>query len=494
MNEFGGLIISLALMLTGIVLLVLGFSKRRDIWFAAGGWMFLGDWCLAMGFSPPPFSWLRFISMLGLIEVMLLVGGLVSKRRMFYIVAALWAWFWLAAIRGYTHGGWTGVLLIAVPAYVVPIIVLRIVSHYLLPLRDSSQRNQAFKSLLTFVLGTNYPYYVVNGDEWGLDKVEHQTRIGGSAFGALLAGPGVVISGCDHAPVVSDGVTFKGVKTPGVSFTGFANSVPQAIDLRTQLRAFQVEARTKDGIGVKVLAFTPFRIDCGNEIPRLGKSFPFRAKAAFEALHKAQLIEHTGKGQIPERMEAHLWDDLPRVIGTRILRDIIAKYCFDDLCAPYKLADDPRNEIIKEFKKQLDKELKSCGIKLVGGGISNLMPDDKHKRQVFEQRIRSWQVHWVRHAMQLQAQGQRSRLRQIEKARAQAQVEVVQTISNRLIRLQETETIISSEEIVKIFIDIINQMAVRPSIQRLLPAGTANVVQTMQQAAKGHSHAPSTGQ
>jgi regulator of protease activity HflC (stomatin/prohibitin superfamily) len=480
-------------MVAGAVLLALGFSKQRDLWFATGAWILFSATCLAMGFIFPPFSWLRFVITLALIEAVLLVGGLVSKMRMFYVIGALWAWFWFAAIRGYTRGGWIGVLLIAVPACVVPTIVLSFVSRYLLPLRDPGQRAQAFKSLLTFVLGTNFPYYVVKSNEWGLDKIEHQTRIGGSAFGALLAGPGVALSSCDHAPIVSDGVTFKGVKTPGVSFIGFADSVPQAVDLRTQLRAFFVEARTKDGIGVKVLAFAPFHIDCGIDIPRLGQPFPFRAQAAFKALHKAQLIEHTDKGQVPERMEAHLWDDLPRVIGTRVLRDIIAKYRFDDLCAPYKLADDPRDEIVKEFKNQLGNELQSCGIKLVGGGISNLLPAEKSRRQIFEQRIRSWQVHWVRHAMQLQAQGQRSRLRQIEKARAQAQVEVVQTLSDRLIRLQETETIISSEEIVKMFIDMINQVALRPLVRRLLPDGLTDSVQQMGQRVEGYNHESGTG-
>jgi hypothetical protein len=141
----------------------------------------------------------------------------------------------------------------------------------------------------------------------------------------------------------------------------------------------------------------------------------------------------------------------------------------------------------------LGNELQSCGIKLVGGGISNLLPAEKSRRQIFEQRIRSWQVHWVRHAMQLQAQGQRSRLRQIEKARAQAQVEVVQTLSDRLIRLQETETIISSEEIVKMFIDMINQVALRPLVRRLLPDGLTDSVQQMGQRVEGYNHESGTG-
>lgn len=429
-------------------------------------------------------DWLPFILILVLITVAALAAGFLLKTRLFIVFGALWAWFWLATLRGYARGGWVGVLLVSVPACIVPFIVLRVVSHYLLPLREPGQRGQAFKGLLTFVMGTNYPYYIIRSDEWDKSKVGHQTQMGGSAFGLLLAGPGVVISRCDHAPVVSDGVKFKGVKTPGVSFTAFADSVPQAIDLREQLRAFTVEARTKDGIGVKFLAFTPFRIDPGEEMPRLGQPFPFRASAAFKALHQAQLIEHTGKGQVPERMEVRLWDDLPRVLGTRILRDIIAEYRFDDLCAPYQLAEDPRTQIAKDFRERLSNELKECGIKLVGGGVSNLLPAEKNRRQIFEQRIRNWQVHWVRHVMQQQAEGQRSRLRQIEKARAQAQVEAIQAISNRLAQLQETEAVISPEEIVALFINVIERMAMRPWVRRLLPAGFTDSVEAIDQQAK----------
>jgi regulator of protease activity HflC (stomatin/prohibitin superfamily) len=299
--------------------------------------------------------------------------------------------------------------------------------------------------------------------------VEQQKEMGGRPFSQILAGPGVVISRCDHAPVISDGVKFKGVRHPGASFLGFADRVAQAIDLREQLRAFTVEARTKDGIGVSVPASAAFRIDCGEAQPELGQPFPFRARSAFLALHKAQFIEHLGKGQVPERMETHYWDDLPRVLGMRILRNIIAEYRFDDLCAPYRLADDPRQEIIKRFREELRKALKGYGIQLVGGGIGNILPAEEKSRQIFEQRIRAWQAYWIRRVMQRQAEGQRSRMRQIEKARAQAQVEAIRAISDRLIRLKEGRGAVSPEEIVNLFIDVIQTMAVQPLARRLLP-------------------------
>lgn len=417
---------------------------------------------------------LSFVLLLVLITVLLLIVGALLNARHYLIFGALWAWLWLALLRGYGRGGWLGVLLISLPAIVAPPIVLYLTSRYLLPLRDPDQQHrQAFKSFIAFILGTNFPYHVVHSRFWGLDKVEQQMQMGGSPFNKTMPGPGVIISRCDHAPVVSDGVTFKDVRDPGLSFTGSYDAVPQAIDLRPQLRAFDVEARTQDGIGIKVLAFTPFQISRGRAIPQPGHSFPFRKKDAFLALHKAQRVEHTGKGQTPERTEALLWDDLPQMLAKPILRDIIAQYRFNDLCAPYHLREDPRTEIAEAFKKKLKKALEPYGITLIGGGISNLLPADKNRQEIFKQRIHNWRVHWVRHIMHQQAEGHRSRLRQIEKARAQAQIDVIRELSNRLARLQETKTVISSGEIVDLFIDMIKQMAARPTVRRLLPSGTA---------------------
>jgi len=399
----------------------------------------------------------------------LLFAGRRRKQRSLTTVGVLVLWFGLTAVWGYLRDGMRGVALLTVPTVAVFLGLLYFFSAYLLPLPDPRQRRNAFRALLAWAMGTNFPYYLIHSNQWGMNKVEQQKQMGGKPFSALLTGPGVVISRCDHAPVISDGVKFKGVRRPGASFLWFAERVTQAVDLREQLRAFKVEARTKDGIGVSVLAFAPFRIDCGEAQPTLGQPFPFRARSAFLALHKAQFIEHRGKGQVPERMEVHYWDDLPRILGTRILRNIIAKYRFDDLCAPYRLADDPRDKIAQEFRRELGAQLREFGIQLRGGGISNILPTEEKSRQIFEQRIRAWQAYWVRRVMQRQAEGQRSRMRQIEKARAQAQVEAIRAISDRLIRLKEREGMVPPEQIVNLFIDVIQTMAVQPLAKRLLP-------------------------
>lgn len=398
-----------------------------------------------------------------------LVVGRRGRQRSSTTTGVLLLCFGMVALWGYWRANVAGAILLTVPTVAVVLGLLFFLSAYLLPLPTPGGRRNAFRALLSWMIGTNFPYYMIHSNQWGENKVELHKEMDGKPFGQTLTGPGVVISRCDHAPVISDGVKFKGVRRPGASFLWYAEKVTQAIDLREQLRAFKVEARTKDGIGVSVLASAAFRIDCGEARPELGRPFPFRARSAFLALHTAQFIEHRGKGQVPERMETHYWDDLPRVLGTRILRNIIAEYRFDDLYAPYRLVDDPRQEIIRRFRAELGKALKKHGIQLMGGGIGNILPAEEKSRQIFEQRIRAWQAYWVRRVMQQQAEGQRSRMRQIEKARAQAQVEAIRAISDRLIRLKERQGGVSPEEIVNLFIDVIQTMAVQPLARRLLP-------------------------
>jgi regulator of protease activity HflC (stomatin/prohibitin superfamily) len=470
---------SLGLFVVGNLVMNWGLNKNKNLPLIIGAWVTLSALSLLFAASEPPFSMRRFIITLSIIGGAAIALGAVMRLRLAIIAGAIWAVFWFLAIRGYTRAGWQGVLYLVLPAVILPSVVIYVVSRNLLPLRDTGQHPQALSAFLSCIAGTNRPYYIINDQEWGKEKVVSQPQMKGSAFGFLLTGPGVVFSRCDHAPVISDGVRFKGIKTPGVNFTHYGDSIPQAIDLREQLRAFTVEARTKDGIDIKVLAFTPFRIDSGQETPQLGAPFPFRQSAAFKAIHTAQLIEHKGKGQIDERMEGHLWDKLPSILGRRVLRDIISRYRFDDLSAPYQLDKDPRVEIASEFRSRLKQELKPCGIKLVGGGISNLLPAERSRREIFEQRIRRWQVRWVRYAMDKRSEGQRSRLRQIEKARAQAQVEAIQAISERLARLESTHAIISSEEICNLLIGVIQQMAVRPLVRRLLPEGITSSVEAM---------------
>ncbi|NLE43923.1 MAG: hypothetical protein GX620_04320 [Chloroflexi bacterium] len=484
-EQYGSLMIVLSLLVLGGFGTVVGYQRKLDGLLVGGVWLLLSGLCLLRGFTDPGFNWPRFITALIVVVVVALAVGVARKHRLTVMMGAAWAWFWFAAIRGYARGGWIGVLLITLPACVLASVALYLVSQYTLPLNDERQRSYALRSLITFVTGTNGPHVLLRRNLKGVVDIERPKGLPQTKPSKVLSGPGVVLSSCDQVAVVSDGVQFKGVRVPGLSFIGAHDNVTQTIDLRTQMRTFTVPARTKDGIEVEVTAFASFRLDSGGALPRLGQAFPLRAKAAFQAIHHAQLIEHVSDENAIERTKVRPWDDLPKALGTRVVRDIVADFRFDDLCAPYYAAYDPIHRASTEFRRRLRARLAACGIALETADIGAILPAEKNRREILEQRIRSWQIHWVRHIMLLQAEGHRSRLRQIGQARAQAQMNLIRTLGDRLAKVYASETPASVETISSLVLDIVKQMATQPEVQRLLPAQTmASITALEEQIAK----------
>jgi regulator of protease activity HflC (stomatin/prohibitin superfamily) len=317
----------------------------------------------------------------------------------------------------------------------------------------------AAKILLGYALGMRYPFWVVTREPREEDKIEERGK--GDALAMLAIGRGIIISDCDHAVAVSDGIKFKGAQGPGLSFTGFADRPMRTLDLRPQLRAFTVQGLTRDGIQVKVLAFTPFQIDRGEQQPRLGAPFPYRKSAAFRAVH-AQMMAVTGEPDHPQ----HAWDELPQLCGTRILQDILARYDFDDLYRYDPGEEPPRVRIAREFRKRLRAELEPFGIQLIGGGISNLLPI---REEVLKERVRNWRAEWVRRILVQQAEGQRERLWRIEQARAEAQAQLILALGEQLAELDRPDTPVTPQKIVDQFLKILEEMTQQPMMRRYLP-------------------------
>ena len=124
-----------------------------------------------------------------------------------------------------------------------------------------SENWHTFKAIITYNLGRNYPYYAVAGD--ADEPCRLAKRADGNSFLKIMAGPGITWSNADHAFVVADGPGFspERVVHPGLSFIGMYQDVKEAVDLRYQLRARPaVPVKTRDGIDVNVVTFTPFRL------------------------------------------------------------------------------------------------------------------------------------------------------------------------------------------------------------------------------------------
>ncbi len=439
-----------------------------------------------------------------------------------------WVYYWLAVCLGLRYGV-GGLLIITLPALVVAISFLFYVAGFLLPypelevhrderpasgliqphgeeVRDFlallrhpkneqvrkkwiQQRRDALRCLLTYAFGTNYPYHVVIDEKitertedsrtWLPWKEKLVQRLGGDLFGDFLAGPGIILTGCDQAVVLSTGLSFKGAKGPGVVLTGMSESPAQVIDLRVQLRAFPVEAWTKDGIAIRVFTFTPFQIGTGQNKPELGKGFPYRSSDVFKAIH-AQMVEHENASQVPENVKRYEWYDLPQVIGERTVRDIISRYTFDELYAPSEPGGQhPRAEIGAALAEVMRETLPEFGLQRIGSGISNLEPADSH---VLEQRVEAWRADWARKIMLQQAAGQSERLRIIEKARAKAQVDVILSVGEQIEKLRTGEGPISMKAVARYFIDTTAELAGKPALQRFIPGDTDSVIQRARSA------------
>jgi regulator of protease activity HflC (stomatin/prohibitin superfamily) len=238
-------------------------------------------------------------------------------------------------------------------------------------------------------------------------------------YSQFFSGPGIILAHCDQAAYRTNGIDFLGIAEPGLTFTGMFELPVEPVDLRPQLRAFFVDALTKDGIPIRVLIFIPFRIQHGKQKVELGKSFPFRRKAIFEAISQKPVERISGEGDQQELV----WNvDLVPMVATRIIQDIICNYKVDELCAADDPDRDPRMEIVPKIRAEVKKAMIPYGIEVLGGGISNILPVDK---SILERRVENWRTEWVRQMYVELSEGKAERKRQLEEARAEAEAEVV---------------------------------------------------------------------
>jgi len=225
-----------------------------------------------------------------------------------------------------------------------------------------------------------------------------------------------------------------------------------------------------------VLFFAPFQIDRSGQEVELGKPFPYRRGAAFKAVH-AQKMEHSETGEEPVKQRR--WDELPVLIGTRVMQDVLSRYRFDELYGPYEAGEPPRVRIAKEFLDQLKKELQPLGIAVVGGGISNLLPAND---EVLKQRVRSWQADWARQVMLKQAESRAEWLLRIERARAEAQTDLILALGRALADLERPGVEVTPEKIVPHFLRILEDLASRPMMRRFLPQGTSDDMRRLRES------------
>ncbi len=452
-----------------------------------------------------------------------------------WMLSAVWVYYWDTVCIGW-RCGWSGLLFITLPALLMPVGTLFFRSASLLPLppldlyrgsrspRDAGtiptfcdeifdfvdllrrsrnrearrewyeQHRTALRCLVTYALGTNYPYHVVvderitertEGTRTWLEARERLIqRLEGDVFAEFLAGPGIVLTGCDHLVVVCTSTDIRGARGPGLVFTNAYETPTHVIDLRVQLRAFHVDAWTKDGIGIRVVTFVPFQMSTGDARPQLGEGFPYRASDVYKAV-TAETMQ-VCLAQTPEDNTKCEWYDLPQLVGEPIVRDIISHYEFDELYAPFELYEDlrkhPRARIADELRQRLDTELPKFGIKRVGGGISDLVPMDD---DVIEKRIEAWRANWARRIAIQRAEGQSVRISRVEQARAQAQVEIILDIAKRIERIRDEAPPVHTDAILQYFVEALESLLQRSALRDFLPGDVDSIMRRLQRRVGG---------
>jgi len=484
---------------SGWLLACLGASVLLYLWFSARKaaiavtvvltiiWM-VGIFQYVQGTKMPESLALAFMifkippRVASFLVILLLIGGVLLFPALFFLrpftaspMILFWLLLWLVLTFGLNESK-AGVMLLfsLLTSCTTFLLGLRLTSGFLLPLPGKEHRGKVLGFLRDYATRVNFPISVVVNELYEDDKLEE--RVSGELFNEYASGPGFVISDCDHAAAISDGIRFKGVQEPGVTFTGYADRVTQVFDLRPQLRAFHVHALTKDGIKVKVLAFTPFKIDSRGRQPSLGEHLPFNKSAAFKVVH-AQRIEHEGATERKKRR----WDELPPMIAERILQNLISEYNFDELYGPYQTSGPPpRRVIAQRFGQKLAEELKPLGIQLVGGGISDLEPADP---QVYLKRVRDWRTQWERKITLRQAEGQAEWLRTIERARAEAQADLILNLGKQLEELSTARTKLQPEETLELLLSVLEGLTSQhPEIGQLLPRETLQALTDIRRA------------
>ena len=423
-------------------------------------------------------------AMIGLLIAVMLVGGLGAllgkklggsesgKRRGAIFLPALWFGFCFACWISHRAGTWVGLLTIAIPTVMIFWLSLYYLAHFTLPLNEDQSIWMAFRCLLTFSAGTNYPYYAIEERE----KVE---RVPGNQAGALFAGPGIFLAGPDHVVAISNNLKLTGVRGPGVVFTRQWEFIQEPMDLRVQQRAFEVQAITKDGIRVRATAFGPFQLSTAAKRPTLGRSFPFHASSVARAFCSRLVDIKRSKNQskIVEERRQRRWDELYMIVGTHVVQDIIASYRFNELCEPLELEKDPRSRIAEEYRRRMNEELDAYGIDILGGGIGNLLPVDEEP--VFKRRIKNWQIRWQRKALEQLGVAEADAERLIGQAHAEVQAKMIQTIGEAIAEIATDDREVIFSTVALRFVESLNQMVTQSQLRDRLPLGVISAMENL---------------
>ncbi len=366
------------------------------------------------------------------------------------------------------------VLPLAMAALVPPLFLIHIIRHWSVelfplgkePVEDTDEqmswspedRRLAAQYLIGFFTILPKPtHVVVNGNL--------KNRIKGHTF--LGTGPGMVISELANIVAVRSSAGFKRFVGPGGEFISVkAADIPyEVMDLQKQFRVTRIEAMTRDGILISVPCSSMFKIDAGNKQFRIGKSWPYRERGAFLALHAAQEVNPAGKSFLDEN-DAVSWKELPLNTATPKLEQLVARYTLDELYATKKafpLTTLPRKDITKELRSYVREKMDEVGIAILRGGVgAALIPKNE---RVVKQRVDTWKAGWAEKLEVQEGKASAVYLKESERVRVRILNELIELAHELGETSAENKRVLLAARL----LEMLENIARNPEMERLLP-------------------------
>jgi hypothetical protein len=361
-----------------------------------------------------------------------------------HIVILLFGWF---------SWKWRGIFFISFPLLGFYYLFLFLVSLIIIPASDPESWAQRFLRIRYFIFytwGFQYPAWAVPSST----AREIETRIRGNQFRKWF-GPGLVWAYSHQVVGLSSGITFSRAESPGILFTRqFERPIDGVIDLRTQLRTFNIDVVSSDGIPYKAVLFTSFKVDGEaynrntfnllrhNERLLKEARNPDFTKGSFpiSSLRIRTLLSASGDGSatpdLPRKAPIY-WDQMVMYLIEKAACEVLSQMRFDELWLPRN--DVPGacagDDIAAAIRERIGFELLCRGVRYFSCRLVNFKFEREkqpHPGPVEAEQIAVWQADWQRDASQARADGKAEAELVEQDARAFAYASLLNAIAKGL--------------------------------------------------------------
>ncbi len=315
-------------------------------------------------------------------------------------------------LLGWLQGKWFGIIFISIPILAIFYFLLYHLAPVIFPSSEPENKEESrnkVQALFWYVWGAQYPFWAAKSSA----TREIEKRIDGSSFKGF-GRPGITWMHSHQVIGQSVGVEFKRVDGPGIVFSEQYERPIAIVDLRTQLRTETFDAVTKDGISIKAVVFTSFKIDQddwsewnkedrhrvwrvspilqnGTKVDREIGCYPYstaRVHAALSATsigdlteeekekeeEKAAATEEEGEEKKPPKF---YWD---QIVVQRVVKEarlVLSERTFDELWTPKEdfRGASALDEIGADVKEKASPRLQELGVQLLGARVVNYIID-----------------------------------------------------------------------------------------------------------------------